>query len=219
MLTIFDCDGVLVDSELLASQIFAVALGQEGIVVTAEYCHKNYKGLTLNDCLHAVEQEFGRSLRPDFLERLKQETEMGFAQSLKPVSGIENVLAWLREGGSKMCVASNGGANKIQHSLSVTGLLDYFDHFFSAEKVARGKPAPDLFRLAANSLGVPATHCVVVEDSLAGVAAARAAGMRVLLFADAGERVRLDGVQTFSHMHQLPGLLQKVWREMDNYPQ
>lgn len=214
MLTIFDCDGVLVDSEVLASHIFAATLGFEGIAVTPEYCLKNYKGLTLHDCLQAVEQAFGRPLTPDFLARLKHETELGFAQSLMPVPGVENVLAWLREGSNRMCVASNGGKSKIRHSLTITGLADYFDHCFSAEEVARGKPAPDLFQLAADSLGVPSIHCVVIEDSLTGVQAARAAGMRVLFYGENDAIASLGDVPTFTHMGQLPGLLQKVWLEM-----
>lgn len=219
MLTIFDCDGVLVDSEVLASQIFAEALAQEGIAVTAEYCHKRYKGFTLNDCLHATEQEFGCSLRRDFLKRLQHATEVGFAQALKPVPGIENVLCWLKDDNNSMCVASNGGASKIRHSLTVTGLADYFEHFFSAEDVPRGKPAPDLFQLAADSLGFPAAHCVVVEDSLAGVEAAKAAGMYVLLYGKEDQVEKLDGTPIFTHMDQLPNLLQKIWRERDDYRQ
>lgn len=212
MLTIFDCDGVLVDSEELAAEVFAEQLGREEIVITAAECHEKFKGLTLPACVVAIEQGYGRRLPHAFLDELRAATAARFAQSLKPIEGVAQVLAWLDAEGVTKCVASNGGSEKIAHSLSVTGLSAHFVHRFSADAVAHGKPAPDLFFMAADALGFAPHRCVVIEDSAAGVAAARAAGMHVLLYcaANAGA-VDEAAVQTFSDMRQLPDLLRALW--------
>jgi HAD superfamily hydrolase (TIGR01509 family) len=210
MLTIFDCDGVLVDSENLAARIFSEQLALRNILLTPLECKTRYKGLTLVDCLGHVEREFSCSLRADFLEQLKRATQEGFDAALKPIEGIETVLDWLQLSRRPVCVASNGGREKIEHSLVITGLHRYFKHLFSADAVAKGKPAPDLFLLAAASLGFAPQDCVVIEDSLTGVRAAKAAEMSVLVYSDSAE-FSADVVQ-FTRMDQLPCLLQSIWQ-------
>lgn len=214
VLTIFDCDGILVDSEALAARIFSEQLALVGVTLTAEQCHAKFKGFTLNDCIHSIEQDFQSALAPDFQERLKHATEEGFTHALKPVRGVEQVLSWLRASNRAMCVASNGGAKKIRHSLAITGLTAYFDQFFSAEMVEQGKPSPDLFLLAAKTLGFAPARCVVIEDSIQGVRAAQAAGMQVLLYRE-GNTEATVGIETFTDMDQLPRLLQRVWQRME----
>lgn len=210
MLTIFDCDGVLVDSEALAAQVFAEQLERHGIDLPADACKARFKGFTLMDCLHAIEAEFSCVLPQDFLAELRAATEGRFGQQLLPVSGVEGVLRWLHGSGKKLCVASNGGMEKIHHSLEVTGLSRYFEHIFSADQVARGKPEPDLFALAAHTLGFETSECVVIEDSASGVTAARRAGMQVLFYSAEGFEPEGE-VPTFTEMEQLPRMLQEIW--------
>lgn len=210
MLIIFDCDGVLVDSEALASHAFAEQLAGEGLPLTAEQCQAKFQGLTLRDCLLAIEQEFLCTLSTGFLERLKQATQQRFEHALMPVEGIEQVLAWVQESGYAMCVASNGGTEKIRHSLTVTGLMPRFDHIFSADQVVSGKPEPDLFLFAAGTLGFAPSACIVVEDSVAGVRAAQSAGMNVVFYGE-GRSEWGNTVPVFTDMKQLPGMLAGRW--------
>lgn len=206
MLIIFDCDGVLVDSEALASHVFAEQLAEEGLPLTAEQCQAKFQGLTLSDCLLAIEQEFMCTLSIGFLERLKEATQQRFEHALMPVKGVEQVLSWVQESGHAMCVASNGGREKIRHSLTVTRLLPHFNHLFSADQVARGKPEPDLFLFAARALGYAPSACIVVEDSVAGVRAAQSAGMNVIFYGE-GRSEWGSTVPVFTDMKQLPGML------------
>lgn len=209
MLIIFDCDGVLVDSESLAADVFAEQLQRVGVALSAAQCLAQFKGLTLSACMALVEQHHRCVLPEDFLSQLKHQTRLRFARDLKPVAGIGAVLSWLDLHGHAKCVASNGGAEKIAHSLTVTGLADSFPNAFSAEHVGRGKPAPDLFLHAASSMGFSVEQCVVVEDSAAGVQAALAAGITPLLYL--GESVADPSAWTevvsFRCMSQLPDLV------------
>lgn len=210
MLTIFDCDGVLVDSEALAAQVFSEQLMTQGVCLTATECRTKYKGLTLGDCVLSIEEEFACLLADEFLSDLKRATQQQFARSLQPVEGVEEVLVWMKASASPMCVASNGGVEKICHSLAVTGLTPYFENIFSADQVSHGKPEPDLFLLAAHSLGFEPRACLVIEDSLSGLAAAQAAKMQVLFYSEDG--VGCGGrAPTFSDMRELPGILKQIW--------
>jgi HAD superfamily hydrolase (TIGR01509 family) len=161
-----------------------------------------------------VEAERGRALPADFEERVRANDLAVFARELRAVPGVADALARIP---IAKCVASSGAPEKIRHSLAVTGLIDFFGpHLFSAHMVPRGKPAPDLFLFAAAAMGVDADRCVVVEDSVAGVTAARAAGMPVLGFAGGGHagdgyaaKLRAAGAApVFADMAELPALLQ-----------
>lgn len=207
MLVIFDCDGVLVESEHLAAQVFSQTLVAAGVPYTAQQCMSEFRGLTLDACMAHLEKMHPGVLAPDFLSQLEGATLSAFETSLTAVDGVLPVIEQLERLGRPFCVASNGGYRKLCHSLEVTGLWPYFEgRCFSAEWVARGKPEPDLFLLAAESLGVPAHFCTVVEDSSAGVRAALAAGMRVVQYV-AETRSEDRGVPTFADMRQLPALL------------
>jgi len=208
MLIIFDCDGVLVDSEPLAARVFARYLNAFGISLSAQECESKFRGHTMDYCLSMLHREHPGKLPSGFLDGLAKETEHAFGVDLKPVAGVSQVLDWLRVRDIRFCVASNGALAKVRHSLRVTGLMDYFDdRCFSAEQVARGKPDPDLFLLAAATMGAGAAHTLVIEDSIAGVTAAMRAGMHVLRY---GEPVECEGqcVESFMTMGELPALIE-----------
>lgn len=182
MLIIFDCDGVLVDSESLAAEVFSCALKTINIDMAAEECLSEFHGMTLKDCYARLEKNKNLILPDHFPEFLEQETRKRFDQDLRAVAGVESVLGVLQKNGVARCVASNGGKNKIINSLRVTGLLNYFDYFFSADDVPAGKPDPALFIYAANNMGFATEDVVVIEDSFAGYSAAKSAGMKTVLY-------------------------------------
>lgn len=207
MLIIFDCDGVLVDSEKLAAEVFSSELLRHGVTWSAEECHGRFRGHTLSYCLALLQDTLSDSLPDDFLEGLQEATRLAFESSLKAVDGVDTVLTQLQARAIPFCAASNGSYAKMEHALRITGLYPAFEHrCYSAEAVAQGKPAPDLFLFAAESVGVDPRFCYVIEDSAAGLQAAQAAGMHVLLYSAAGQSGDRSCV-SFSSMDQLPGLL------------
>lgn len=212
-LVIFDCDGVLVDSELLASRMLSRELTRLGFPLSPEDCLARYTGISMASVVAKVEADWGRSLPKDFVERLREQDHAAFRAELRPVSGVQEALRRLK---TPTCVASSGSLAKMRLTLGVTGLLPHFEpRLFSAEMVAHGKPAPDLFLYAARRMGVSPERCVVIEDSAAGVAGARAAGMRVFGFAGGGhagsgyaEMLQDAGADAvFARMNELPALL------------
>ncbi len=197
-LLIFDCDGVLVDSEVLCCQAEAACLAAFGIAMTGEEILDRYLGISLPAMLTDLTARLGRTLPADLADRLRQAVAAAFEAELRPMPGIEAALQTLPH---PRCVASSSAPERLRHSLRLTGLLPYFDpHIFSATQVARGKPAPDLFLFAAQRMQTPPAACVVIEDSVPGVQAAAAAGMRVIGFAGGShcraghaERLRASG--------------------------
>ncbi|MEO1063058.1 MAG: HAD family hydrolase [Actinomycetota bacterium] len=182
-LVIFDNDGVLVDSERLANGILARLLTEAGLPTTAEESIVTYLGSTMDRVRELAEAALGAALPADLFDRYHDELFERMAAELVPVPGIATVLDALD--GRARCVASSGTPERIRRSLTLTGLIDRFDDgaLFSASEVERGKPAPDLFLHAASTMDVRPERCVVVEDSPAGVEAAKAAGMTVIGFA------------------------------------
>jgi HAD superfamily hydrolase (TIGR01509 family) len=178
-LVIFDCDGVLVDSEMLSVRADLECLAEHGIELSADEILERYTGISMAGMLSDLEARFGRKL-PGFADRHQDRLRLLFEQGLQPIPGIVEVLDSL---GSPSCVASSGTPERIKHALSFVGLLDRFHpHVFSAVEVRRGKPAPDLFLHAAVRMRVAPARCIVIEDSLPGVAAAVAAGMTAIGF-------------------------------------
>ena len=177
---IFDCDGVLVDSEYLVIEIESDMLAELGAQISPADIARHFTGLSDAAMNAALASDWGVTLPETFdAERTKRATE-AFEQSLTPVPGIADVLAWLS---LPRCVASSSAPERISSSLSLTGLAGYFgDHLYSAAMVEHGKPAPDLFLFAANKLHAPPERCIVIEDSPHGVEAGRAAGMHVIGF-------------------------------------
>jgi HAD superfamily hydrolase (TIGR01509 family) len=212
-LVIFDCDGVLVDSEVIGCRVEAEELGRVGIGVTAAQILERFTGATAAETFRTLEAEHGLKLPEGFVLRVKNAILAAFTAELR---AIEGVAAALERIALPVCVASSSDPARIEHSLKTVGLLERFaPHIFSASAVARGKPAPDLFLHAAARMGVAPAHCVVIEDSLRGVEAGVAAGMRVLGFAGGShcrpghdERLRAAGAErVFADMARLPELL------------
>ena len=171
-LVIFDCDGVLVDSEALACVVHADVLTRHGYAITAEQVHARFLGRSAREARLEVESELGFALPETYIEHLRSTIDRVFDESLKPVPHITDVLTRLSQ---RVCVASSGTPTRIRRSLGTAGLLDHFaPHLFSAMQVERGKPAPDLFLFAAAQMETPPARCVVVEDSVPGVTAAHA---------------------------------------------
>lgn len=181
---IFDCDGVLVDSEPLASAVMSELLAEHGVRMTPEQCMRRFVGMTIPAEAAALRHDFGVELL-DVLQRdLTPRTLARFERDLKPVSGAADVLAALR---LPVAVASNSVTRRVELSLRVTGLARFFEgRVFSAEMVARPKPAPDLYLHAASTLGVAPGDALVLEDSPSGIRAARDAGMTVIGFTGGG---------------------------------
>jgi HAD superfamily hydrolase (TIGR01509 family) len=179
-LIIFDCNGVLVDSEPIAAAVAAQHFTAAGVPLTPEAVLHHFFGRRPADIVTAVEAHIKRKLPPSFAPSLGAATLKRLQTELRPVSHAVHALTWLR--GPK-CVASSSSTERIRSMLDVTGLTRFFeDNLFSASEVPRGKPAPDLFQLAARRMRVRTSECIVVEDSPAGVTAAASAGMMPLGF-------------------------------------
>ncbi|GAA1666237.1 HAD family hydrolase [Kribbella yunnanensis] len=207
-LVIFDNDGVLVDSERLANTILAELLTAAGLPYTFDEAVRDFMGGSMASMRLKAEAQLGRALPADLEDRYHQRLFDGFAQ-LQAIEGVEDVLDELETTGTPYCLASSGTHRRIRTALTAVGFLDRFaGRIFSAEDVAHGKPAPDLFLHAAATLGVQPADCVVVEDSPLGVAAANAAGMTVFGYAGMTDPSKLaDARQVFHKMTSLPGLI------------
>jgi len=210
---IFDCDGVLVDTELLANRCFAAALNRIGLHWSVEETMRRLVGRSMKSCVAIIESEIGRKLPVDFLDRLQADTFESFrTASVQSVAGIVGVLDWLEDEKIDYCVASSGEIEKMRLTLGLTSLLPRFEgRMFSASMVARGKPFPDLFLRAAQGIGAEPQTCTVIEDAVPGVEAGIAAGMRVLAYAGAAHADRAGlaeaGGTVFDAMDDLPRLL------------
>lgn len=210
---IFDCDGVLVDSEPLANQSFSRALKPHGLDWSVEETMRRLMGRSLKSCVEICEAELGRKLPDDFVEKMQAVTYQSFRDApLQPVPGVKEAVLALQAAGLATCVASSGSPEKMKFTLGLTGLWDLFDgRIYSATQVPRGKPFPDLFLHAAIAMNEQPFDCIVVEDSVPGIQAARSAGMRALAYAGApyadGESLAEAGGQPFDDMKKLPGLV------------
>ncbi len=189
-LVIFDCDGVLVDSELISARILINALATVGVHVDLAHVKRHFIGRSWNKVAAEVRHSHGLLLGSDFEELYRRNLMEAFRDELKPVVGVEAVLTQLAV---TACVATSSSQARAERSLQMTGLARYFEgRLFTASMVANGKPAPDLFLHAADMMGVAARRCLVIEDSSPGVEAGLAAGMQVLRFAG-GSHLREDG--------------------------
>jgi HAD superfamily hydrolase (TIGR01509 family) len=215
-LIIFDCDGVLVDSEVISCRAHAETLTRHGYPITADQVLQRFLGVSDREARLIVEAELGRSLPEDFEAQMKQAALQRYASDLGAIPCIGEAIAAID---LPKCVASSGTPEKIRHGLSCAGLYDLLaPHIFSATQVKRGKPAPDLFLFAAEQMKAAPERCIVIEDSLPGVTGARAAGMVVLGFHGGShctpghaEMLRAVGAAvTFDDMRQLPGLIGRI---------
>ena len=180
-LVIFDCDGVLIDSEPIANRVLAEQLDAAGLRLSVDQVMSRFVGKTRAGCLELAAELLGRRLPETFGDAWDKAL---FAALAREVRAVEGVAELLRELDFPYCVASNSTPERMQVSLTAAGLLPFFEgRMYSAAAVARPKPAPDLFLHAARSMNAPPSGCVVIEDTPTGVQAARAAGMTVLGYA------------------------------------
>ncbi|WP_049823686.1 HAD family hydrolase [Bradyrhizobium sp. WSM2254] len=208
-LVIFDSDGVLVDSEIIALTVLVRTASEEGVAISLEDAIRSFRGLKMTECVREIERRLGRSVRDTFVADVRRATALAFDAELKPVEGIHAALA---EIAVPVCVASNGPMPKLTHALGLTKLLGHFEgRIFSAYEVGSWKPDPGLFLHAAQTLGAHPSRCVVVEDSLSGIHAAKAAGMRVLGFTGGDPEIERELAAVcgdlFDRMSHLPALL------------
>ena len=223
MLVIFDCDGVLVETETLGAEVLRDCLAPLGVQVNVAEVFALFRGKSIAVCAEQVAAliadnepycSWPEAERLDFAEqfwaRVQDETLRAFERGVEPIPGIKQVLKHLQNKGTEFCVASNGRHEKMQLSLTQSGLIEFFPrHRFSATDVSEGKPAPDLFLLAANTLGYTPGECVVVEDSPSGARAARLAGMQLFAYCppetDSRTRQALarEGAELIGQMHEL----------------
>ena len=210
-LVIFDCDGVLIDSERLAVKVDVLVLRELGWPLSEAEVIERFVGRSDRDTQAAIEAHLGRKLPAGWEEQFKPLYDQAFAAELAPVEGVLEALDRIT---LPSCIASSGTHEYLRYMLGLTGLYERFaGRIFSVEDVATGKPAPDLFLHAAERMAAEPAGCVVVEDSRAGVEAARAAGMRVLAFAGGLSTAELlDGPNTivFDDMRKLPWLLDRI---------
>jgi HAD superfamily hydrolase (TIGR01509 family) len=213
-LVIFDCDGVLVDSEPISIGVLLEGLGEAGVAISEEVAYRRFLGRSVASIVGTIQEEFGLVVTDRHLSEMRARLHERFQRELQPIPevgwAIDNI-------GTLSCVASSSQPERIRLSLSITGLIERLEpRIFSASMVKNGKPAPDLFLHAARTMGVDPSGCVVIEDSTAGIEAAKRAGMRVFAFAG-GSHAPLCGLREaaaaldpdliFDDMRQLPGLV------------
>lgn len=207
-LVIFDCDGVLVDSERLAVRVEAVVLAELGWPLTESEIVERFMGRSSRDMTTAIEKHLGRPLPDGCEERLQDLYHQAFEAELTAVEGVVDALDLIAR---PTCVASSSSHSRLRHTLALTGLYQRFEgRIYSATEVEHGKPAPDLFLHAARRMGVDPSRCVVVEDSRYGVQAARAAGMRAFGYSGGltpAHWLEGPGTVVFDDMRKLPALL------------
>ena len=208
---IFDCDGVLVDSERISNGTWAQLLTEVGLPMTMEQSLSIFMGNSMARCVEIVAEMMGHAPPDDLLTRFSARVTVALQRDLEPVDGIVALLDRLDDAGLRYGVASNGEHEKMHTTLGKTGLLHRFEgKRFSAVDVGKPKPAPDLFLHAARALGFDPTRTVVVEDSPLGVQGATAAGMTVIGYAEivSAERLRSAGaVVTVERLADVAGLL------------
>jgi HAD superfamily hydrolase (TIGR01509 family) len=221
-LVIFDCDGVLVDTESLSARITSRALTELGWPLTQAEVLQRFLGCSETYFVAEVERKLGTTLPSDWESGLEPLYEAAYDTELTAVDGIAGVLAALDDYDVQRCVASNGSQAKMRSTLGRTRLYEPFaGRIFSAEEVANGKPAPDLYLHVAREMRVAPARCAVVEDSPRGVRAARAAGMHVFGYAaltpaDQLRKERPNAI--FASMAELPGLLKPMLRPAARVP-
>lgn len=232
MLVIFDCDGVLVDSEIISAQVSVDCLKAAGVERSLDYILETYRGKSVAECTRMIAEELSSTAEwqqlsatektergAQFWRTIQLQTLVACERELEPVKGVMAVLDYLRDQQIPFCVASNGKHEKMRTTLVKTGIISYVqDRVFSFEDVTRSKPAPDLFLHAAKTLNVAASEAIVVEDSLTGIQAAVAAGMRPLGYcppnANGSENYLLQemrklGAEVFFSMDELIPLILK----------
>jgi len=208
-LVIFDCDGVLVDSEPLSNIVMRDSLARYGLPLTLDACMAHFVGTSMTGC-RAKAQLLGAILPANWIAEIYAETYAALRKGVPVIPGIPALLDQLQGAKIPFCVASNGSIEKMQITLGQNGLLDRFENaIFSAQSLGVSKPDPDLFLIAAARLNTTPPDCVVIEDSPGGALAAARAGMRCFGFApeNQGQSLAAHGAHLFHNMSDLPALL------------
>ena len=211
-LVIFDCDGILVDTENLANQRLAEWLSAAGFTTTLEYCRKHFSGRSMASVQKEIEAATDVRLGADFVDRWNAGLPDLFAHGVEAIPHVREFIEKVRGAGIAYCVASSARVTKMHITLGQTGLLPLFEHaMFSSTMVGRGKPFPDLFLYAAKTMGFAPADCIVIEDSVAGTEAGIAAGMRVFSYhadpySDPDGLAEAGGI-LFDDMRELAGLV------------
>ena len=177
---IFDCDGVLVDSEAIGIKVLISMVEQAGLYLDVEESIHTFRGMALKDCFHILETLLKKPLPPDFEKEYRKLSFTAFRNELQPVEGITEFISLLK---IPFCVASSGPVEKIKLNLSLVGLLDKFEnHIFSSYQINSWKPEPDIYLHTAKEMGFAVNECIVIEDSKPGVIAAKTGGFTVFGF-------------------------------------
>lgn len=186
-LIIFDCDGVLVDSEGLSKRVLLQMLAGLGVVASDAYFDQHFLGRSYEAVTASIYNDYGVTLPAAFQQEYQTELLQVFAQELRPTNALTQMLEKLQ---LPYCVATSSSPNRVDFALKSTNLIHYFEgRIFTASEVKNGKPAPDLFLHAAKKMGIAAQNCLVVEDSQAGIEAGLAANMHVIKYAGASHLV------------------------------
>jgi HAD superfamily hydrolase (TIGR01509 family) len=216
-LVIFDCDGTLVDTERISVRVNLQLLNEVGGDYTEAEVRELFVGASLETYATLVEARLGKPLEADWIQRWSDMFRGICERELEAVDGVVDALDGIAATGVPLCVASNGMLHDVVRNLGQVGIHDRFaGRIFSATDVAVGKPAPDLFLHAAADFDTAPGRCAVVEDSVVGVLAARAAGMTVYAYAGGmtpAERLVGDGTHVFDDMRELPDLIRDTWAE------
>ncbi|MGI9549790.1 MAG: HAD family hydrolase [Aurantibacter sp.] len=206
---IFDCDGVLVDSEIITAKVLISMAGSLGLQLDLDLFAQEFMGRSLNDIMCHLDGLTNGHLPPNFESEYRRRTYKAFKTELKPIDGIHSVLENLKV---PFCVASSGPLEKIRNNLTTTGLIDAFqDRMFSCYEIQRWKPNPDIFLYAAKNMGFKPNECIVIEDSAVGVQAALAGGFDVFIYSKKGHADYADMQKTivFENMGELDTLLSR----------
>lgn len=200
---IFDCDGVLVDSETISNAVFVDMANELGANIDLHYAIKHFKGSFLKDCVNHVSKLINSEIPQSFEDEYRKRSFDAFKANIKPIQGVLRVLQNIK---LPFCVASSGPENKIRLNLELTGLLPYFENnIFSSYTIQKWKPDPEIFLLAAKTMGYKPNECVVIEDSLSGIKAAVNGGFDVFGFTahDLDNELHALATKTFGSMNDL----------------
>ena len=200
---IFDCDGVLVDSEVLANQVLVDMVKALGFNIELKFALKHFTGRSLMVCMEIIERKIDKKLPNGFVDQYRQNSYQVFGDHLQPIKGVHNLLSKLH---IPYCVASSGPLEKVKRNLTTVGLAEKFTgRMFSSYEIESWKPEPDIFLHAAKQMGFMPNDCIVIEDSLVGVEAAKTGGFDVMVYVPDGQEnvFKNMGVTIFSDMGAL----------------
>ncbi|ADZ90895.1 HAD family hydrolase [Marinomonas mediterranea] len=204
---IFDCDGVIVDTETISNRVMFELLNEKGIQISLDTIHQEFTGYTTQHNLDTIEKLAHVKLQDDFVLEYKARFEKHIDQFLAPINGVPELLSKIQ---SPFAMATNANRKEMDYKLNKIGLIEAFKTRFCVEDVEKGKPAPDMYLKAAEALNVTPSNCIVIEDSVAGITAGVAAGATVFAYSamvDPADQMKAGATKTFASMKELEALL------------